>query len=182
MWHYLNKVFVMQHEIPAVSSGLASSAKILFCKQTMECATQNPFIWCLTMVFKQIKQYFTKTCSVPLTQVMACLELGSLEQSSNLTGDRSEKKRLMGKYQPLIRCRRKSLTFSTEAEMSIYHLCSLVLCPLVPCAFFCDLIKQQPKRVWFQTLYLELRQSTGDAASPSSQKLSSAAPVRPSVR
>lgn len=84
----------------------------------------------------------------------------------------------MGKFQPLIRYRRKSLTFQTEAEMNIYHLCSRILCPLVPSAFFHALIKQQPSRIWFQTMHLELRQGRGDAVSPSSQKLSLAAPVR----
>lgn len=39
MWHYLSKIFVMEHEIPGILSGLASSAKILFCKQSMEYET-----------------------------------------------------------------------------------------------------------------------------------------------
>lgn len=64
MWHYLSKVFVMQHKIPGISSGLASFARILFCKQSMEYATLDSLIWCLNVVFKQIK-CFKKTCSVP---------------------------------------------------------------------------------------------------------------------
>lgn len=62
--------------------------------------------------------------------------------------------------------------------MSIYHLCSRILCSLVPYAFSHDLIKQQPSMIWSQTIYLELRQNRGDAVSPSSQKLSLAVPVR----
>lgn len=61
--------------------------------------------------------------------------------------------------------------------MNVYHLCSHIFCPLVPCAFSHYLINHQPNRIWFQTFYLDPTQSTGDTVSPSSQKLRLAVPI-----
>lgn len=55
---------------------------------------------------------------------------------------------------------------------------SHILCPLVPCVFSHDLIERQPNRTWFQAFRLELKRSTGDTVSPSSQKLRLVVPVR----
>lgn len=61
--------------------------------------------------FKQTKQYFRKTCSVPPDLGEGLLRSWAPWSSSNLMGFRSEKKWFMGKFQPIIRHRRKSLTF-----------------------------------------------------------------------
>lgn len=44
--------------------------------------------------------------------------------------------------------------------------------------FFHDLIKHQPNRIWFQTFYLQLKQSRSDLVLPSSQKLRIGVPIR----